>query len=342
MMDGQFTKLRSLGRSGLKLSGLGFGGSRVGNLYGPVAEDDAAQAIGTAYTAGLRYFDTAPLYGNGLGELRMGQALAARPRGEYVLSTKVGRLLEPLPAGREPDPADAHRLSFQIKYDYSYDGVMRSLDDSLGRLGMDRIDIALIHDIDPHNQADDQGQRFREAMEGAFPALAELRDKGAITAIGVGVNDWQVCSDCLAAADFDCFLLAGRYTLLEHEALRTFLPVCEARGVGLIIGAPYNSGILARGAVGGATYFDGPPPPPIVEKVNRMAQIAKTHNVSLAAAALRFPLAHPVVASVLPGTRSAADIKRTLALFDEVIPGDLWSELKHEGLIDAEAPVPAS
>ncbi len=331
---------RLLGRTKLTLTALGFGGSKVGNLYGPVSDSDAFDAVDKSYTAGVRYFDTAPLYGNGLGEQRMGRALSGRPRQEFVLSTKVGRLLDPLPSGHTLPSDDAHRLPFQVRYDYSYDGVMRSMDESLQRLNLDRIDLALIHDIDPHNQAGDQGLRFREAMEGAYPALAKLRDNGTITAVGVGVNDWEVCAACLEAADFDCFLLAGRYTLLEHDSLTTFLPNCEQRGVGIIVGAPYNSGILARGPVNGTTYFDAVPPPEIVDKVRRMQLIAASHKASLAAVALQFPLAHPVVASVLPGMKSAADVHRTLAMFDEKLPEDLWLELRHESLIHVEAPIP--
>jgi len=198
----------------------------------------------------------------------------------------------------------------------------------------------LIHDIDARNQGGAQRQRFDEAMNGAYPALQRLRDSGAVAAIGVGVNDWRICAACLESADFDCFLLAGRYTLLDHEALQTFLPACARRGVGVIVGAPYNSGILARGAVEGATYFDAPPSPEVLEKVSRMERTCAAHGVSLAAAALRFPLGHPVVTSVLPGVRSAADVGRTIDLFDEIIPDDLWLQLKSEGLIHAEAPVP--
>ncbi len=335
-------KLRPLGRTSLSLTALGFGGSRLGNLYGPVSEENAMGAIGTAYDAGGRYFDTAPLYGNGLGEHRMGHALRDRPRGDFVLSTKVGRLLDPLPPGTARVAAGHHRLPFGVRYDYSYDGVMRSMEHSLQRLGMNRVDVVLIHDIDAHNQGGGQSQRFNEAMGGAYPALERLRDSGAVAAIGVGVNDLQVCAACLESADFDCFLLAGRYTLLEHEALQTFLPACARRGVGVIVGAPYNSGILARGAVEGATYFDGPPPTMVLDKVGRMERTCAVHGVSLAAAALRFPLGHPAVASVLPGVRSAADVRRTIDLFDETIPDDLWLQLKSERLIHAEAPIPVN
>ncbi len=245
-----------------------------------------------------------------------------------------------MPPGTAPVAADHHRLPFRVRYDYSYDGVMRSMEHSLQRLGMHRVDVVLIHDIDAYNQGGDQGQRFNEAMGGAYLALERLRDSGAVAAIGVGVNDWQVCAACLESADFDCFLLAGRYTLLEHEALQTFLPACARRGVGVIVGAPYNSGVLARGAAEGATYFDAPPPPAVLEKVGRMERTCAAHGVSLAAAALRFPLGHPVVASVLPGVRSATEVRRTVDLFDQTIPDDLWSQLKSEGLIHAEAPIP--
>ena len=332
---------RPLGRTSLSLTMLGFGGSSVGNLYQPITEEEASGTVEAAYRAGIRYFDVAPLYGNGLGEHRMGRDLRRYSRKDFVLSTKVGRLLDPLnreSAGIEHNP---HRLPFQAVYDYGYDGVMRSIGDSLQRLGMNRIDIALIHDIDAHNHGTTgQKQRFREAIEGAYRALDRLRDEGTVQAIGVGVNNWQVCQDCLEAADFDCFLLAGRYTLLDQGALSTFLPACLDRGIGVIIGAPFNSGILARGAVEGATYFDSKPPLAILEKARRIDRICKGYGVSLAAAALRFPLGHTAVASVIPGVRSVAHVERNIQLFDEILPNDLWQEMKDERLIDGAAPIP--
>ena len=328
-----------MGRTSLSLSVLGFGGSSVGNLYQPIAEEDAAATVGAALDAGIRYFDTAPLYGNGLGERRMGLALGQKPRDEFVLSTKAGILPAPANGRGDKKALDPRGLPFRVAYDYSYDGILGSVEDSLERLGMDRIDVALIHDIDAHTHGEaDQGSRFREAMEGAYPALVRLRGEGTVRAVGVGVNDWRVCQECLETADFDCFLLAGRYTLLDQGALATFLPACQERGIGVIIGAPYNSGILARGATDGATYFDAEPPPAILKKVRRMDQICAGHGVSLAAAALRFPLGHPAVASVIPGARSAAHVERNIRLFDEPIPEDLWRELKDEGLIDGAAP----
>ena len=333
---------RQLGQTSINLTVLGFGGSRIGNMYGSIPESEAILAIKAAFDAGVRYFDTAPLYGHGLGEQRTGMALHARARHDFNLSTKVGRLLNPEPSGTHKDYTKIQQLPFQIQYDYSYDGVMRSVEDSLVRLGMDRVDIALIHDIDAHNHGDEQPRRFREAIDGGIPALRKLRDMGIVSAVGVGVNDWRVCLDCLNATDVDCFILAGRYTLLEHESLKTLLPECERRGIGVILGAPYNSGILARGAENNATYFDGPPPASVFNKVRRMQQIVDSHSVSLAAVALRFPLGHPAISCVLPGVSSVEGVAKTVKLFDETIPEDLWSEMKDEGLISENAPVPSN
>jgi D-threo-aldose 1-dehydrogenase len=318
------THTRRLGRTAVELTVLGFGGSRVGNLHRPVSDADAAGAVATAWDLGIRYFDTAPLYSRGLGEQRMGRALRGRPRDSYVVSTKVGRLVE------------AHG----IEYDYSGDGVLRSIDDSLRRLGLERIDVALIHDIDPYNHGPDQPRRFREAMEGAYLALDRLRREGVLGAIGVGVNAWRVCQDAVETADLDCVLLAGRYTLLEQDPLASFLPLCERRGIGVIVGAPYNSGILARGTVDGARYNDAAPPREIAERATGLAAVCARHGVSLGAAALQFPLAHPAVASVLPGPRRAAHVEAGVRWLGETIPGDFWRELKALRLLEAGAPTP--
>ncbi|HEV8471643.1 MAG TPA: aldo/keto reductase [Methylomirabilota bacterium] len=316
---------RRLGRTAVELTVLGFGGSQVGNLHRPVSDDDAAAAVAAAWELGIRYFDTAPLYAGGLGERRMGDALRTYPRDGYVLSTKVGRLVEP----------------HGVVYDYSHDGVLRSLEDSLRRLGLARIDVAFIHDIDPYNHGPDgQPGRFREAMEGAYPALERLRSHGALGAIGVGVNSWRVCQAAAEAADFDCVLLAGRYTLLEQEPLASFLPLCERRGLGVVVGAPYNSGILARGAVSGARHNDAEPSLDVVEHVRRLEAACARHGVSLGAAALQFLLGHPAVASVLPGPRTAAQVEASVRWLGEAIPDGLWQELKRERLLDAAAPTP--
>lgn len=318
------TDTRRLGRTAVGLTVLGFGGSQVGNLHRPVPADDAARAVAAAWDLGIRYFDTAPLYDLGGGERRLGEALAGYPRNDYVLSTKVGRLVAP----------------HGIEHDYSHDGVLRSLEDSLRRLGLARIDVALIHDIDPYNHGADQPRRFREAMEGAYPALDRLRRERVLGAIGVGVNSWRVCQDAAEAADFDCFLLAGRYTLLEQEALASFLPLCERRGIGVIVGAPYNTGILARGAIPSAQHGYAEPSVQIAERVRRLEAVCARHRVSLGATALQFPLAHPAVVAVLPGPRSAAQVEASVRWVAEAIPGDFWQELKREELIDASAPTP--
>lgn len=317
------TDTRRLGRTAVELTVLGFGGSQVGNLHRPVPIDDAARAVAAAWDLGIRYFDTAPLYDLGGGERRLGEALAGYPRDAYVLSTKVGRLVAPR----------------GIEHDYSHDGVLRSLEDSLRRLGLARIDVALIHDIDPYNHGADQPRRFREAMKDAYPALDRLRRERVLGAIGVGVNSWRVCQDAAEAADFDCFLLAGRYTLLEQEAL-AFLSLCAHRGIGVIVGAPYNTGILARGAISGAQHGYAEPSVRIAERVRRLEAVCAHHRVSLGAAALQFPLAHPAVAAVLPGPRSAAQVDASVRWVAEAIPGEFWQELKREGLIDASAPTP--
>jgi D-threo-aldose 1-dehydrogenase len=317
------TDTRRLGRTAVELTVLGFGGSQVGNLHRPVPSDDAARAVAAAWDLGIRYFDTAPLYDLGGGERRLGEALAGYPRDGYVLSTKVGRLVTP----------------HGIEHDYSHDGVLRSLEDSLRRLGVARIDVALIHDVDPENHGADQPRRFREAMEGAYPALDRLRREGVLGAIGVGVNSWRVCEDAAEAADFDCFLLAGRYTLLEQEAL-AFLSLCARRDIGVIAGAPFNTGILARGAIPGAQHGYAEPSVQIAERVRRLEAVCARHGVSLGAAALQFPLAHSAVTAVLPGPRSAAQVEASARWVAEAIPGDFWRELKRERLIDASVPTP--
>jgi D-threo-aldose 1-dehydrogenase len=317
------TDTSRLGRTAVELTVLGLGGSQVGNLHRPVPEDDAARAIAAAWDLGVRYFDTAPLYDHGRGERRMGEALRGRPRDAYVLSTKVGRLVEP----------------HGIEYDYSHDGVLRSLEDSRERLGLSRIDVALIHDIDPYNHGAEQARRFGEAMAGAFPALARLRREGVLGAIGIGVNSWRVCQAAAEAVDVDCVLLAGRYTLLEQESL-AFLSLCERRGIGVIVGAPYNSGILARGAVPGTQHNYAAPSPEIAERVRAIEAVCASHGVGLGAAALQFPLGHPAVAAVLPGSRDAAQVATSVRWLGETIPAEVWRELKSRRLIDVAAPTP--
>ncbi len=331
---------RPLGRTGLRVSQIGFGGAPLGNLFAALSEADAASAVAVAFAAGIRLFDTAPLYGHGLSEHRIGAVLRHYKRDEFVLATKVGRLLRPDPAA----DGGLYRgiLPFATAFDYSYDGVLRSVEDSLQRLGLARLDIVHIHDIDvwTHKSQAAMDERFAEVMGGGYRALLRLRDEKAIGAIGVGVNEWQACQRFAEAGDFDCFLLAGRYTLLEQAALDSFLPLCVARNIAIIIGGPFNTGILATGAVAGATYNYHPAPAEVMERVRRIEMVCRAHGVALASAALQFPLHHPAVASVIPGARSAAEVAANLATFETAVPAALWAELKQAGLLRADAPTP--
>ncbi|WP_240759198.1 aldo/keto reductase [Lichenicoccus roseus] len=339
---------RSLGRSGLAVSRLGFGANAIGNLYVALDENDARDAVDAAWDSGVRYYDTAPLYGHGLSERRLGDRLRVRPRDDYVLSSKVGRLLRP--HGR----TTPHRLSvaeggifegelpFRPEFDFSYDATMRSFEDSLQRLGLARIDILLIHDADEWTHGDAIGDRLREVETGALRALRRLRDEGAISAFGAGVNQATACERLMDLGEFDCFLLAGRYTLLEQDALDGLLPRCMAQGVSIILGAPFNSGILATGAIPGARYNYQPADTTILERVARIEAVCGAHDVPLAAAALQFVLAHPAVASVIPGARSAAEARRNAELVATRIPVALWDDLRAERLLRPDAPSPAT
>ena len=326
------------GRSAVKRPGLWRGA--VGRLPSPCR---SLATIEAGYDAGLTLFDTSPYYGYGRSEHRFGQVLRQQPRDSFVLSTKVGRWLQPLRPDAAP-PADWRPggLPFVPTFDYSRDGVMRSLEQSHMRLGLAAIDIAFIHDVDvfTHGSYAAADRRFAEAMDGAYPALDALRRSGEIGAIGVGLNESEWCQRFVEAADLDCILLAGRYTLLEQGALDALLPLCEQKGVGVIIGGPYNSGILAVGPVAGAKYDYADAPAPIVERVRAIAAVCARHDVPLPAAALQFPLAHPAVAAVIPGAVSAVELAHNIALLQHPIPAALWAELKHEGLLPAAAPTP--
>jgi D-threo-aldose 1-dehydrogenase len=322
------------------LDRVGFGGAPLGNLFTPIPEPDAIRAVTAAYEAGIRYFDTAPLYGRGRSEHRIGAALRNWPRDSFRISTKVGRLLRPTTGRPKDDAAYTDVPAFDVEYDYSEDGALRSLEASLERLGMARADTLFIHDIDRWTHGDAQPARFQEAMTGAYRALRRLRAQGVVSAIGVGVNEWEVCQQAAEAGDFDGFLLAGRYTLLEQEALTSFLPLCERRGLFVVIGGPFNSGILATGAVEGATYNYRPAPPEIRARVARIEAVCRRHAVPLAAAALQFPLAHPAVRSVIPGARSADEVRANLGLLRVPIPAALWTDLREARLLRADAPTP--
>lgn len=330
------------GRFGtLALGRIGLGTAPLGNLFAVVSDEEAVDTVRRALALGVRYIDTAPHYGNGLSEHRVGATLRGIPRERFVLSTKVGRLLSADPAAPRNQHGYVGALPFSQRFDYSYDGALRSIEDSLQRLGLARIDIALIHDIDVFTHGpEDQPTRFREAMGGAYRALARLKSAGAIGAIGLGVNDWGVCLEALKHGDFDGFLLAGRYTLIDQSALAELLPACQRRGSGIILGGPYNSGILARGAVEGATFDYRPAEPAVLERVRGVSALCSAFDVPLQAAALQFPLGHPAIATVLPGARSATEVEANIRFAAHPIPGDFWRALRDAGLIAPEAPLP--
>src|SRR5438105_10900331 len=301
----------------VKASPLGLGGAPLGNLFRAVSDDDAIATIRHAVARGVIYLDTAPHYGSGLSEHRFGAALRHVPRERYVLSTKVGRLLRADPNAPRDQHGYVDVLPFVQRYDYSYDGALRSTEDSLQRLGLARIDIAYVHDIDRATHGDAHPQRFREAIDGALKALDRLKAEGVLQGYGLGVNDVQVCIDTLAETDIDVILLAGRYTLADQSALVTLLPECVARNVAVIAAAPFNSGILASGAHprdGSAPYFNyEPAPQDIVVRVAAIEEVCARFAVPLQAAALQFTAAHPAVINVLAGARSAAEIDANLA-----------------------------
>lgn len=324
------TAKAQIGKTALQVTRMGMGGAALGGLYHEVTDADAEAAVEAALALGITHFDTAPLYGHGLSERRMGEALRSLPRASFVLSTKVGRVL--LPAkGRVESFWFDHPAPFEPVFDFSYDGVMRSFEDSLKRLGLQRVDILYIHDPDDH---------YDKALLGAYPALAKLRSEGGVRAIGAGMNQAEMLARFAREGDFDCFLLAGRYTLIDHSGLAELLPLCEQKKISIIIGGPYNSGILAGGALSGSKFDYRSAPPEIVERVRKVEAIALSHGVPLKAAALQFPLAHPAVASVIPGARSAAEVKENFQLMSVPVPGDFWEKLKTDGLLPEEAPTP--
>lgn len=335
---------RFTSRSGRELdfTPLGFGSAPLGNLYRSISNAQARDTLAQAWAQGVRFFDTAPLYGYGLAETRVGSFLTEQPRDQFVLSTKVGRLLRVTSADKRDGIGKFFDVpSREIIYDYSYDGVMRSLEFSFERLGIDRIDVALCHDIDifTHGSAEASAQRTREFLDGGVRALIDLRSQGVISAIGIGVNEWQVSETVARNADVDLFLLAGRYTLLEQEALNSFMPLIEAKKMGVIIGGPFNSGILATGPKPGAYFNYEPAPQAVLDRVGAIERVCKAHNVPLRDAALQFPLMHPSVVNVLPGGVTPDEVRGNVESMSTPIPAQLWADLKSEGLLREDAPI---
>lgn len=365
--------MAEIGRTGLMVNRLGLGGAPLAGLYTGVTEEQAARVVNTYLDHGPGFIDTAPLYGSGVSETRLGAALSERVRvggarvgdgrdglardarsgdarvgdgredglasdardvdgrNAFVLATKVGRLLVPDPS-RDQDVWSDDLPPIGPVFDYSYDGTLRSLDESLERLGLDRVDILHIHDPDNH---------YEEAMKGSYRALVRLREEGVIRAVGVGMNQAKMLARFAAEGDFDCFLCAGRYTLVDHTALKRLLPLCEERDISIIVGGPYNSGILAQGAVKEATFDYRKAPAQIMDRVRRIEAVCARHGTPLKAAALQFPLAHPAVAAVIPGARSPEEVDENVQMAAFEIPSGFWAELREEGLIPDEAPTPA-
>jgi D-threo-aldose 1-dehydrogenase len=321
-----------LGRGGLRVSRLGLGTAPLGNLFAPVADADADATVRAALDAGITYLDTAPHYGLGIAERRLGRVLAGRPRDSFVLSTKVGRLLRPLGPGETADPEGfVAAPPGKRVWDLSGDGVRRSLEESLERLGLDRVDVAFLHDPDDHE---------RQAYEQAFPALAELRAQGVVRAIGAGMNQAEMLTRFVRDLDLDVVLVAGRWSLLDQRALAELLPACAERGVAVVVGGVFNSGLLADPRPG-ATFDYAPAPPELVERAARLQAACARHGVPLRAAALAFAHGHPAVASVLVGARTAAEIADAVAMHAFAVPAELWAELVADGLLPAHVPTPA-
>jgi D-threo-aldose 1-dehydrogenase len=327
---------RPLGRTGLSVTVLGLGTGTLGGHRIPVPREEARAIISAAWSAGVRYFDTAPFYGFGLAARTLGDVLRAMPRNQWVLATKIGRLLRPR-ADPTPDPVLRHPMPFDAVFDYSYDGVMRSFEDSLQRLGLAQIDILYAHDIGQRQHGKDRHDEImRSFREGGYRALEELRTSGQVRAIGIGVNEREVLLEAMEWGHWDAFLLAGRYTLLEQAPIEDLLPQCLRQGISIVTGAPFNTGILA----GRDTYNYKPAPPEIVDRVNAIKTVCERYRVPLIAAALQFPLAHPAVASILPGPRSVEEFETNARLLRYPIPPILWEDLRDAGLIHPDAPTP--
>jgi D-threo-aldose 1-dehydrogenase len=336
-------KFKARGGAELAFTELGFGAAPLGNLYRPMTEKEARATLDMAWSEGVRYYDTAPLYGLGLSETRLNGFLRAKPRESYILSSKVGRLLKLCaPAERARPNAFFETPSRQEVFDYSYDGVLRSIEFSLERLGLDSLDVLYAHDVDvfTHGTPEAADQRIREFMGGGYRALVELRAQGVVKAFGAGINEWPIAERLAREGDFDVFLLAGRYTLLEQEALTSFLPLCVEKNIGVVIGGPFNSGILATGPKAGAFYNYAPAPREILERVRAIETVCKAHGVKLAEAALRFPLSHPAILSVIPGGQKASEVRRNAEMLKVKIPAALWRDLKSQGLMRPDAPTP--
>jgi D-threo-aldose 1-dehydrogenase len=333
---------RRLGRTGLDVTVLGFGGAPLGDLFARLDDATAIATVEAAATAGISHFDTAPLYGQGIAEHRFGTALRRRQAGSFSLSSKVGRLLVPAPRGRNRTTRYVGGLEYDVVHDYGYDATMRSHEHSLLRLGLPALDLLLIHDADAWSHGPELGERYyRDAMAGAYRALEKLRGEGVIKGIGVGTNDPAYAARYLRDGDFDCIMMAGRYSLLEQPALAEVLPLAHAKNVGVMLGGVFNSGILATGAVANAKYNYVDAAPDILDRVRRIERVARAHGVPLPTAAMHFCLGHPAVATLVLGAVTPDEVRCNVAALARAVPAALWADLRAERLLDAAAPTPA-
>jgi D-threo-aldose 1-dehydrogenase len=333
---------RPIGKTGLEISRIGFGGAPIGDVVRAPSYAGAEDLLSAAWDSGIRYFDTAPFYGAGLSERRIGDFLRAKPRDEYVLSSKVGRLLVPdREYGMQRYGGDPAAMPFRPVFDFTYDGVMKSFEMSLQRLGLERIDILFLHDLGRMSQRDNHEKTFAQATEGGgIRALEELRASGTVKAIGAGVNEWQVIDQLMDHGRFDVFLLANRYTLLDQDVIDTLFPRIEREGVAIVIGAPLNSGILATGPVPGASFDYAPASEAMLEKTRRIKALTDKYGTTLIRAALSFPLGHPAVTAIIPGYTKREEFEDNMAGYRLPIAPALWDELRAAGLIHAAAPSP--
>lgn len=342
-MGGALIPRRPVGTTGLEISRIGFGGAPVGDLKRAPTEAGAREVLQAAWDEGIRYFDTAPFYGAGLSERRIGDFLRDKPRDEYVLSSKVGRLLMPDRAYAMEKFGDARALPFRPVFDFTHDGVMKSFEQSLQRLGLERIDILFLHDLGRFSQKERHEETMRQALEGGgIRALTELRDSGAVKAIGAGVNEWQIIDELMNHGRFDIFLLANRYTLLDQEVIDTLLPRVQREGVAIVDGAPLNSGILATGPVPNAVYDYAPASAEMIDKTRRIEALCRKHGTTLIRAALNFPLGHEAITAIIPGFSNVAEFRDNMAGYRLAIPDALWAELRAEGLVHNDAPGPVT
>ncbi len=336
---------RLLGRCALPVPAIGFGAAAIGNLYAPVDDRDARAAVEDALRRGIRYFDTAPYYGYGLSEERLGCALASASARDVVISTKVGRLIVSAETGGTL-PAEGFAVSGrQAVFDYSHDGVLRSFEASLRRLRRDRVDVLLLHDVGRETHGERHEAMLRQALEEALPAMEHLKSSGACGAIGIGVNELEVCLEVMPRFDLDCILLAGRYTLLEQNAGSGtpgggVLAEALRRSIGILVGGPFNSGLLANECAPGATYDYRPVDAGTLRRAERIYAICREAGVDVGAAALQFPLAHPAVVSVIAGMRSPAEVASVAARMSARLPSSLWEKLRQAGLLEDGVPTP--